>query len=57
MMYWLTRWRMSAEERRIARENERTYRHVRSLPEEVQKDIGWPDGTQARRLRDRLGGV
>ena len=41
---------LSPEERRVARRNERTYRLIRSLPEEIQKDIGWPDGEQARRI-------
>ena len=54
-MEWLDRIRSYAAERREARENARTYRHVRSLPEEIQKDIGWPDGAESRRLRHQLG--
>lgn len=52
-MSWFSFFKLSGEERRIARENARTYRLVRSLPEEVQKDIGWPDGQQSRRLREK----
>ncbi|MEZ5812904.1 MAG: hypothetical protein R3D45_15955 [Rhizobiaceae bacterium] len=47
--------RSSPEERRIARENARTYRLINSLPEEIRKDIGWPDGRQIRRLRAGTG--
>lgn len=43
--------RRTSEERRIARENARTYRMISALPEDIRKDIGWPDGRQVRRLR------
>lgn len=54
-MSWLSRYREYLQERRVALENARTYRHVRSLPEEIQKDIGWPDASEERRIRDRAG--
>lgn len=50
-MSWYSWFTLNAEERRVAWENARTYRLIRSLPEEVQKDIGWPDGPQAHRIR------
>lgn len=54
-MSLFTFFRLPAEERRVARRNARTYRLIRSLPEEIQKDIGWPDGEQARRFRREPG--
>lgn len=37
-----------AEEWRAARAEARTYHIIGSLPREVQKDIGWPDGQRTR---------
>lgn len=38
----------------IARNQARTFRIIRSLPQEVQKDIGWPDAYESR-ARDYHG--
>ncbi len=47
-MSWYSIFKRNREERRIARENAETYKLIRKLPEEVQKDIGWPSGTTVR---------
>ncbi len=52
-MSWYLKFWHPSEEELIARENARTYRMIRSLPEEVQKDIGWPDAQDSRRIRNR----
>lgn len=43
------------EEWRAARREARTYRIIGSLPLEVQKDIGWPDGQRTRSYPLALG--
>lgn len=50
------RFREFALERLQARNRFRTYRIIQSLPKEIQKDIGWPDGLNARRFRDERHG-
>ena len=39
-----------------ARSRMQTYQLIRSLPIEIQKDIGWPDGVHARALRQGCDG-
>lgn len=50
-MSLIERIRSFADERIQARNRMRTYRLIQSLPDEIQRDIGWPDGPNARRLR------
>jgi hypothetical protein len=38
----------AAADWQIARNEARTFRIIRSLPPEVQKDIGWPDAHETR---------
>ncbi len=52
-MSWFSIFNFNSEERRAARENLRTYWLIRSLPEEIQKDIGWPGGEQTRRINQQ----
>ena len=54
-MSWFSKIWHPSEEAIIARENARTYRLIRSLPEEIQKDIGWPDAQDSRRIRGQIG--
>ncbi len=54
-MSWLSRYRQFVHDRRTALENARTYKRIRSLPEEIQKDIGWPDASEERQIRNRVG--
>ena len=44
-----------AAEWRTAREEARTRRIIESLPEEIQKDIGWPDSHSIRFAARRRG--
>ena len=52
-MSLLSRIRSYSEQRAQAWTAARTYRMIRTLPEEIQKDIGWPDKAGAKRLRRR----
>ena len=54
-MSWFSIFNLNSEERRKARENLRTYRLIRSLPEEIQKDIGWPGGERIHRMQQQKG--
>lgn len=49
----LQRLREVSIARNAARNRMRTFRLLQSLPDEIRKDIGWPDTDNARRFIDK----